>query len=121
MSDRIQVVNGKPYVVAEIVISDEPIVRHLWYPIHSSKPHPWPPAAPEAGDYVAYVRGEGWVAYREVGDDKPRIRTGAVWTDSEPTEVVELAVPCPKVKAGIKTHWKDGRWRKLMKRGWVDA
>ena len=32
----------------------------------------------------------------------------------------ETEVPCPKVRAGIETRWRDGRWQKYLKtKGWV--
>ena len=40
---------------------------------------------------------------------------------TEAVKVERVEVPCPKVRAGIKTRWHEGRWEKLMKKGWVLA
>ena len=41
--------------------------------------------------------------------------TPAIITEQTP-------VPCPKVRAGIETRWRNGRWEKYLKtKGWVSA
>lgn len=38
-----------------------------------------------------------------------------------PLRFETVPYPCPKVKAGIETRYRDGRWQKLLKTGWKDA
>lgn len=46
-----------------------------------------------------------------------KVRTGG--GSVEAAHVETIPVPPPKVRAGIETRWKDGRWERLLKRGWV--
>lgn len=39
--------------------------------------------------------------------------------DQLPHHFEEEPIPCPKVRAGIQTRWRDGMWRKLLKSGWT--
>lgn len=41
--------------------------------------------------------------------------------DSRAERVDVEPFPCPKVKAGIETRYRDGRWQKLLKTGWKDV
>lgn len=49
------------------------------------------------------------------------------WTDSgirgntKAVRVEREPLPCPKVRKGIETRYRDGRWQKLLKKGWVTA
>jgi hypothetical protein len=36
------------------------------------------------------------------------------------TMVRSESVPCPKVRKGIETRWRDGRWQKLLRAGWTN-
>jgi len=36
-------------------------------------------------------------------------------------ETITENISCPKVRRGIETCWKNGRWEKLLKSGWKPA
>lgn len=38
-----------------------------------------------------------------------------------PEKTDTRAIPCPKVRRGVQTRWNgiDGKWEKLIKKGWV--
>lgn len=40
---------------------------------------------------------------------------------TEAERIERTPIPAPKVKRGIEIRWYEGRWQKLLKRGWVDA
>ena len=42
------------------------------------------------------------------------VRSECDRTESEP-------LPCPKVRKGIETRYRNGRWEKRLKTGWVPA
>lgn len=50
-----------------------------------------------------------------------------VWTEQRytnecrPVRCEELPFPCPKVRVGIPTRYRDGRWEKCLKTGWQPA
>lgn len=76
------------------------------------------PQAPElaAGLEVQYLTGSDttWQAYRQ----------GAylVLTTERDGQHSTAPIPCPKVRAGIETRYRDGRWEKYPKSsGWVPA
>jgi hypothetical protein len=41
--------------------------------------------------------------------------------DSRAERVETEPYPCPKLRAGIETRYRDGRWQKLLKSGWKDV
>lgn len=41
---------------------------------------------------------------------------------SKPADITESApLPCPKVRKGIETRYRQGRWEKCLRTGWVAA
>ena len=42
--------------------------------------------------------------------------------DTKAVKVETFDIPCPKVRAGLPTRFRDGRWQKCLKsQGWVPA
>ena len=41
--------------------------------------------------------------------------------NQKPDEFFVEPVPMPKVRKGIETRYRNGRWEKLLKKGWVAA
>ena len=75
------------------------------------------PPAPElqAGLEVQYLTGSNdtWQTYRH-GAYLILTTEHEGWTSAAP-------LPCPKVRAGVETRYRDGRWQKYLKaRGWVN-
>ncbi len=40
---------------------------------------------------------------------------------TQPVYTLELNYDCPRVRKGTETEYRNGRWYKLLKRGWVEA
>lgn len=41
---------------------------------------------------------------------------------SKPSDITEVVpIPCPKVRKGIETRYRHGRWEKCLRAGWVSA
>lgn len=40
---------------------------------------------------------------------------------TEATKIEFVDIPCPKVKKGINTRYKNGKWEKELKSGWCSA
>jgi hypothetical protein len=72
--------------------------------------------APTLADGLEVASGEGdhWSAYANGGNL-------VLLTEHEGT-MRRHPLPCPRVRAGIETRYRDGRWEKWTKRGgWVAA
>ena len=71
---------------------------------------------PEEGDTVRSSRGDRWTAF----DAKTGREAGVVFTENEPTLKHGERTPVPPPPArGKELRWRDGRWEKLLKKGWV--
>lgn len=63
-----------------------------------------------------------WSRVREAYQDESKLfydlpqggKTRPEFTEETPFE-------CPKVRRGIETRYRDGRWQKLLKSGWVSV
>jgi hypothetical protein len=67
---------------------------------------------PKQGDAVRYSSGGSW------NGPKYTVRTGDGCTKAERHDVE--TVPCPPTR-GKQSRWHEGRWEKLMAKGWVTA
>ena len=69
-------------------------------------------AATSAGGFVSCYLGDG--AY---------FRARMPLLGQTPAlSITETPIPRPKVRVGVETRYRDGRWEKLLKaRGWVAA
>jgi len=100
------------YIKYATTLDSEPTLRILWWKIESVARNPFRAGSPSVGDEVTRLSGQqGW--------------TGPGYTvylpgDQEAEKVETVAVPCPPAR-GKPTRWRDGRWEKLLARGWVPA
>lgn len=105
------------WVLYETTEDAEPKLHHLWWKVESIAGTGY--ERPEDGDDVKY-RGDGyWTVTRP---DNHR-HCGTVHTGSGSTKAhrrVVTSVSCPQTR-GKETRWNQGRWEKLLKRGWVPA
>lgn len=97
--------------------SSEPIMTVQWFPIHYTRRDTYADLiglhAEWRGDgrYSVYAPGGFWMDFGTIDGAK----TASI-------AVENLPIPCPKVRAGIETRYRDGRWQKYLKtRGWIDA
>lgn len=96
---------------------DEPVVLRHWWP---ARAEPWVRNKDWHGKR-AYRHAAGWYQV-EVGDGfvRPDVRlkdggsTQAMFTERWP-------VPKPRVSSGVQTRFRNARWEKLLKKGWVSA
>jgi hypothetical protein len=111
--------DGALFVVYESTRYSEPILDRLWWRVERVNRNPYNARWPQAGDTAKKSAGDGgvWHCWNDggvTGDVVFNPKTEAAHRDVEP-------VPCPKVRRGVKTRWKDGRWEKLLKSGWTPA
>lgn len=110
---------GNLYIASHWADQDKPFDRVCYYPI-----------GVRATDYrewvgeQCYSQGDGRYSPR----GKPYgyaptfglINGGKTLPDKRWYE--EVPIPCPKVRKGIDTQWRNGKWEKYLKtRGWVLA
>lgn len=108
--------NGKMYVRYEVTCYSAPERTCMEWLVISSKSNQYGFERPETGDDVRYAGDGHWhVMNRMAGS----VCTGDGRTNAAFSEVIP--VPAPKVRGKTETRWNDGRWQKLMARGWVDA
>lgn len=111
--------DGKLWVLYETSRYSEPKIDFLWWEIVQTKASPYGFERPAEGDKVRYngIGTDEWVACHP---ETLRV-TGTVWTRNKADKTETVSAPSPKVRAGIETRWHDGRWEKLLKKGWVPA
>jgi hypothetical protein len=99
------------YVRHESARYDEPVRDVIWWRVRRVQRNPYRPAWPKSGDRVESSGHDDW---HGPGYSVwfPGYQTGR--TAVEP-------IPRPKVRAGIETRYRYGRWEKLLKKGWVPA
>jgi hypothetical protein len=100
------------YVKYSMTFSDEPTRQTLWWKIERVVPNPFRMGWPAVGDEVTMRpsggawSGPGYLVY---------------FTGAKDAEKVErVPVPCPATR-GKPSRWNDGRWEKLLAKGWVPA
>ena len=115
MVGTIDEIDGVLYVRYETTFSSEPVRQTLWWKIERVWRSPFAigdAGAPKVGDHVvSNPGGGGWSAsYYTVHFDGRK--------DAERIE--RSPVPCPPTR-GKAARWQNGRWEKLMARGWLPA
>lgn len=105
--------NGKTYVLYVYNEYAEPYRQFVWWRIHETRRDPYSMRSPEDGDLVRYQGNGVWK-----GEHGGTVVTGDGKTQAETTERVSVQAP---LSGGKELRWNDGRWQKLMARGWVDA
>lgn len=107
--------NGKFYVVGAMTRYYEPVIAYSWYPIFSQTCHP--------SLLVDVLLAEG----PRIGKTEEFIHPQrnncrvTIRTDVKPVKTEVVEAPRPKVRRGVELRWHEGRWQKLLKRGWVPA
>lgn len=109
--------DGALFVQHTMFHSDEPKVTYRSYRIEGTRGTGF--ARPEVGDSCTYSTGDNgeWRCTSPDGRS-----SGSALTDwqAPPAHKVTVSVPVPKAR-GKELRWHDGRWEKLMARGWVVA
>lgn len=110
--------DGRLFVLYETALENEPTIKFIWWAIESTAGNPYHCSRPLEGDTVTY-RGNGqWSAHNSDNQSTGSVYTGA--GDSEAAHVEYVSAPAPKTR-GKEARWYQGRWEKLLKRGWVPA
>ena len=97
------------YVKYVDTLWSEPTQKTLWWKILRVERRPMGATFPAVGDALTSFTPERWVA-----------RDYAVYVDSRAQAAREThtPVPCPPSR-GKPTRWHEGRWERLLAKGWV--
>lgn len=107
--------NGALCVMHETTYSDRPALQRVWWAVDRVTVNPYTADRPAAGDIARAQGSSVWHTERPADH---RV-SGSVRTVLEACAVEETPVPRPKVRGEVR--WYQGRWEKLLKRGWVAA
>lgn len=109
--------NGKLYVLYETAHDSEPKITFLWWLVERTTGNPYHCDRPEPGDVATYRSDGTWSTHRP---DTCR-STGSVYVggSAQAAHKETVSAPSPKVRAGIEVRWYQGRYEKLLKKGWV--
>ena len=110
--------NGKLYVLYTSDEYSEPFRQFIWWRVLETRGTGYS-ERPEAGDLATSTGGGGWrtrnpSTHRSTGS----VSTGTGSTQAETVERVSIN---PPPAGGKELRWRDGRWEKLMAKGWVPA
>jgi hypothetical protein len=113
--------NGKLYVLHTSDEYSEPFRQYIWYRVLETRGTGYG-ERPEAGDLATYSGISGGGEWRTRNPSTHR-STGSVSTGSGATqaETVERVSVTPPAAGGKELRWHDGRWEKLLAKGWVPA
>lgn len=114
LKGAIDMIGNNIYVKYSTTLESEPTRRTLWWKVDVVLPQPWSSARrwPEIGDEVTSVSGSD--EWRATG-------YSVSFPGNRQAEKVECEpVPCPKTR-GKEARWRNGRWEKLLAKGWVPA
>jgi hypothetical protein len=114
--------DGKLYVRYETTLYHEPTRQVLYWAVLVDRS-----CGSDALDgepvvsHLDLVYGTRW----QVAPDSDRFwRIKDLWVTTakgDAAYVERSTVDKPKVRAGVETRWNDGRWEKLLRKGWVAA
>lgn len=110
--------NGRLYVLYTSDEYNAPFRQYLWWRVLETHGTGYG-ERPEAGDIATSTGGGGWrtrnpSTHRSTGS----VSTGTGSTQAETVERVSLNPPSA---GGKELRWHEGRWEKLMAKGWVPA
>jgi len=113
--------NGKLYVLYTYDEFSEPFRQYIWYRVLQSRGNGYGDR-PEDGD-IATSSSVGSGGEWQTHNPSTHRSTGSVSTGTGSTkaESVERVSLNPPSTGGKQLRWHDGRWEKLMARGWVPA
>jgi hypothetical protein len=110
--------DGKLYVLYTYDEYSEPYRQYLWWRVLEIRGTGYG-ERPETGDIATSEGGGGWrtrnpATHRSTGS----VSTGTGSTQAETVERVSIH---PPAVGGKELRWRDGRWEKLLAKGWVPA
>lgn len=110
--------DGKLYVLYTSDEYSEPYRQYLWWRVLEIRGTGYG-ARPETGDIATWEGGGGW----RTRNPSTHRSTGwvATGTGSTLAETVERISIHPPAAGGKELRWRDGRWEKLLAKGWVPA
>jgi hypothetical protein len=105
---------GLLYVESHWPMQDKPVDLISFYP-----------TGIRSRDYSEYVGRRAWrvgpgIYQPDSTGFAPKFAL-AKYDQTRPEFTEEVPIPCPKVRRGIQTRFRDGCWSKLLKRGWILA
>jgi len=110
--------DGALFVVYETHNFTEPVRVRLWWRVDRVVRDPYNGRSPEPGDVARSIGSNVWRCSREgefsTGEVIFSGTTQAAYDERDP-------VPCPPVRRGVETRWRNGLWEKRLKKGWVPA
>lgn len=113
---------GRLCVRADIVMSNEPTVTSLFWPIGNQCAADWQ-------EYIGHQMdghdGNYWLSLDDVVRPFSRQRQAVFRLENGPqTKAIHVEsrpVPRPKVRRGTEIRWRYGKWEKCLRNGWVSA
>lgn len=105
--------NGQLYVLHVYNEFAEPFRQYIWWRVCEVRRNPYNMFSPEPEDELSY-RGDGYWASANRGG----VATGEGNTKAELVERVSVLAPPAR---GKSLRWNDGRWERLLAKGWVAA
>jgi len=110
--------DGKLYVLYVYDESSEPFRQYLWWRVLETR-GTGRGDRPEVEDIATSTYGGEW----RTRNPSTHRSTGSVSTGTGSTqaEVVERVSVPPPAAGGKQLRWQDGRWEKLLARGWAPA
>jgi hypothetical protein len=110
--------DGKLYVLYTSDEYSEPYRQYAWWRVLEIRGTGYG-ERPEAGDIATSEGGGGW----RTRNPSTHRSTGSVSTGTGSTapEMVERVSINPPTVGGKELRWRDGRWEKLLAKGWVPA
>jgi hypothetical protein len=110
--------NGKLYVLYTSDEYSEPFRQYLWWRVLETRGTGYG-ERPEAEDIATSSGGGEW----RTRNPSTHRSTGSVSTGTGSTqaELVERVSIPPPAAGGKELRWRDGRWEKLMAKGWMPA
>ncbi len=112
MTGKIKSRNGKLYVLYIYDEFSEPFRQCIWWRVLEVHRNPYHVADPEPEDEVTHRGGGRWSA-----GNRYSVVTGQSKGEAE---IERVRVPPPPSR-GKELRWNDGRWERLLPKGWVAA
>lgn len=118
MEGKLTEKKGKLYVLYTSDEYSEPFRQHLWWRVLELRGTGYG-ERPSAGDLATSTGGGGW----STRNPSTHRSTGSVsiGAGSTQAELVERTEVLPPKVSGKQLRWHDGRWEKLMAKGWMPA
>lgn len=115
MQGRLVDRDGALHVLYQTTFNGEPIRRSLYWRVLQTTGNPYGHERPTAGDSVRYSGSGSWAVTSRLAGG---VSTGDGTADAAFVE--DAPVPPPPAR-GKELRWYQGRWQRLMAKGWIDA